>query len=168
MTRTDLQTLVRYNDWANARILTCVKRLSDEQLTRPLVSSFPTIRDTLVHLVSAEWVWLQRWKGVTPTSPPAWVQSATLTTVGEVLREVEADRHGLIETWREEDLDGMIDFAYLSGASGRHSLQEMVLHMVNHSTYHRGQIVTMLRQVGAAPVSTDLITFYAETITRRQ
>lgn len=162
MTRTDLHTLIRYNDWANDRIFSCVEKLSDEQFARVVGGSFPSIRETIAHLVLGEWVWTQRWKGVNPTSAPGWSENAVLADLRRALREIEAERLALISTIGEEDLLRPRDFTYMSGAAGRHSLQEMIVHVVNHSTYHRGQVVTMLRQVGGAPISTDMVIFYSE------
>ena len=151
-----------YNEWANERILACVDDLTAQQFTKSLVSSFSTIRDTLVHIVVTEWVWLQRWKGQSPRSAPDWTQHAMLENIRSALREVEAQRRKYLRTIDDEDLNRSIGFVYLSGAEGRHTLEEMLLHVVNHSTYHRGQVVTLLRQVGAIPISTDMVTFYTE------
>ena len=61
-----IQSLYRYNTWANSRVFDAVSGLDQEAFTRDLGSSYPSVRDTLVHLVSAEWIWLERWKGISP------------------------------------------------------------------------------------------------------
>jgi uncharacterized damage-inducible protein DinB len=162
MRRTDIERLLSYNEWANARILACAERLTEEQYTAPLVSSFPTIRDTLSHIVSAEWVWVQRWKGVNPRAAPKWATDATPAQLRAALHDVEAQRRDLLQSTGDADLDRPISFVYLSGAGGSHTLMEVLLHVVNHSTFHRGQIVTMLRQVGAEPVPTDIVVYFSE------
>ena len=68
----DLQTLLDYHYWARDRVLDAAEKLTPEQFTRDLGSSFKSVRDTLVHTYAAEWAWHSRWHGVSPTSllPP--------------------------------------------------------------------------------------------------
>ena len=66
MDLTDIQELFRYNQWANDRAFDCVCRLTVNEFTKDLSNSFPSVRDTLTHIVWAEWIWLQRWKGTSP------------------------------------------------------------------------------------------------------
>lgn len=160
--RSLFQTLISYNEWANDRVLTCAEDLTEEQFTRPLESSFPTIRDTLAHLIATEWIWLHRWKGESPTSTPEWINRPTVGVLREQLRDIERERAAYLHTLSAEDLERPIRFVYLSGTEGCHSLHELLLHLVNHSTYHRGQVTTMLRQVGAAPLSTDMVIFFSD------
>jgi uncharacterized damage-inducible protein DinB len=77
------------------------------------------------------------------------------------LAEIEADRHAFLQTLSESALATQISFRYLSGAEAVHVLGDALIHVVNHSTYHRGQVATMLRQLGAAPPPTDFIVFKA-------
>ena len=67
MTRQDLFTLYDYNAWANARSLGAAEPLTPEQFLRDLGSSFPSVRDTLAHVLAAEWIWLRRWLGESPS-----------------------------------------------------------------------------------------------------
>src|SRR5947208_1808811 len=76
MNRDDIQLLYRYNRWANATILNAVAPLSKDDFSRKLGGSFPSARETLVHIMGAEWIWLRRWKGL---SPPALLSGAEFT-----------------------------------------------------------------------------------------
>ena len=62
----DIQELYRYNQWANDRAFEAASGLTLEEFTRDLGNSYPSVRDTLTHIVWAEWIWLQRWKGTSP------------------------------------------------------------------------------------------------------
>src|SRR5439155_24582247 len=73
MNKDDIQLLYRYNRWANATILKAVAPLSAEDFSRKLGGSFPSVRETVVHIMGAEWIWLRRWKAV---SPPALLSAA--------------------------------------------------------------------------------------------
>ena len=81
MTPADLRELVEYNYWARDRIFEAVSALAPEQYARAMGNSFSSIRETLVHVYSAEWVWLSRWQGVSPTAPLAADQWPDLTSL---------------------------------------------------------------------------------------
>ena len=158
-----LQRLVDYNYWARDRIFDAVATLTTEQYSRPMGNSFSSIRETLVHVYSADWVWLSRWHGVSPTaglSADQWPDLASLVTSW---RDLETKVRAVVEGVTDAGVDKVIDYKLLSGQPGQSPFSGMVQHVVNHGTYHRGQVTTMLRQMGlAAPKSTDLITFIRE------
>lgn len=156
----EIRDLFSYTEWANARIVETLRGLSEEQLTRTIESSFPTIRDTLAHVVMAEWVWLRRWKGESPTAWPAWAENATLDTLVESLHAVEEERRELLASLAEDDLRRGVEYRSLKGDPFTTRLDHQMQHLVNHSTYHRGQLTTMIRQVGVKPPATDLIVWF--------
>lgn len=160
MTVDYVRRLFSYTEWANARFLETVRGLSEEQFTREIISSFPSIRETLAHMAFAEWLWLQRWKGENPTTRPDWTKQPSLETIEAKLHDVERDRAELLDTLTDDDLRR--DFAYRNLAGDPYSgiLGELMAHVVNHATYHRGQLTTMIRQVGATPPSTDLVNLF--------
>jgi len=151
-----------YDRWANARMLGVVAGISQEAFLKDLGSSFPSIRNTAAHILSAEWAWLERWQG---RSPKQMLDPHGFPTV-EALRsrwaQVEQDQQNFLETLTEDRLATDLEYLNLQGESVTLPLWQQMLHMINHSSYHRGQVTTMLRQVGAKPVATDLIAFYRE------
>jgi uncharacterized damage-inducible protein DinB len=82
MTIDEARELFAYSDWANARFFAAAEALTPEQLSGRAASSFPSVRGTLGHIVGAEWVWLRRWQGESPPSPPGWVAEASLPECG--------------------------------------------------------------------------------------
>jgi uncharacterized damage-inducible protein DinB len=163
MTPDDLQTLLSYHYWARDRVLDAVELLPAEQYTQDMGNSFRSIRDTLVHTYSAEWIWYTRWQGHSPT--------------GMLAPETYADAPSLRASWREHEqkmrayfggldtagISQVIEYKSLAGLASASVLWHMLQHVVNHATYHRGQVTTMLRQLqAAAPKSMDLIAFYRE------
>jgi uncharacterized damage-inducible protein DinB len=156
------RTLIAYNDWANSRIVGAVRELSDEQYLRPLGGSFASIRDTFAHLVSGEWIWHRRLRGDIPREMPGWVETADLDDLVRRLETIRDERAADFKTIAEADIHRTIRFAYLSGTPAALTCGEIVAHLVNHSTYHRGQIATYVRQVGAVPQSTDMAAFLGE------
>ncbi len=158
----EVRELQAYDAWATNRILTAAARLGRDDLTRDLGSSFPSVLDTLAHILSADWVWLERWLGRSPTGTPADWDLGTLDGVRARWLEVRAERAGFLEELTDQDLQRRVDYRDTSGRPWTSTMAQMLRHVVNHATYHRGQVVTMLRQLGATPPSTDLIRFYRE------
>lgn len=158
----DVRLLYDYNTWANHRILDASAALSDEQFTRDLRSSFPSVRDTLVHLFLVEWLWLERWHG---RSPSTWTPSSefpNLHAVRSRWEQIERDLISYIAGLKPDDLSRVIHHKTTKGEPQSAPHWQMLQHLVNHQTYHRGQVTTMLRQLGAQATSTDLIFFYRE------
>jgi uncharacterized damage-inducible protein DinB len=160
----NLTTLVDYNYWARDRVLAAVALLPAEQFTRDMGSSFRSIRDTLVHIYSAEWVWLSRWEGVSPTTAVPSDRFADVASLDAAWRELEGRVRAHVAAKSEADLARVHDYRLMNGQPGQSAFWQMAQHVVNHGTYHRGQVTTMLRQLGAAPPkSVDLIAFYRES-----
>jgi uncharacterized damage-inducible protein DinB len=157
----DVTLLVEYHYWARDRVLDAVAALTPEQLTRDLGSSFPSVRDTLAHTYAAEWAWCSRWNGVSPTallSPDLFPDVATLRAKWAAL---ESDVRGVVGRMATQGLDSVIAFNMLNGEPRTAVFWQMLQHVVNHGSYHRGQVTTMIRQLGVAPPqSMDLIAFY--------
>jgi uncharacterized damage-inducible protein DinB len=164
MTIDYFRRLFSYTEWANGRMLECARGLSEEQFTRPIVSSFPTVRETLAHIALGEWVWLQRWKGVNPTARPAWAQGATLESIEEQFQAIQHERAEFLETLTDEALGRDVAYRTFAGDPLTNGLGDLMAHLVNHGTYHRGQLTTMMRQVGAVPPATDFVSVYLQTL----
>jgi uncharacterized damage-inducible protein DinB len=163
MTRAEVQTLIDYNYWARDRLLDAVDLLSPEQFTRDLGSSFRSVRDTLAHLHAAEWIWYRRWVGESPTGLPPADRFPDLASVAAAWRDMEAQIRAYFSPLDDRALEKIIDYKSPAGVLGASMLWQMLQHVVNHQSYHRGQVTTMLRQMGAAPPKAmDLITFYRE------
>jgi uncharacterized damage-inducible protein DinB len=162
MTQKELSRLHAYSSWATNRMLNAIEQLTTEQYTRDMKSSHGSIQGTLLHLVGAEKIWLSRWKGVTEPF-------LTLAEVPDLpaMRNVWEDvgRHTVqwLGTMTDAQLNGTFSLKTSTGETVTHIFWQAFQHLVNHSTYHRGQLVTMLRQLEVKPPVTDLIFFYRET-----
>lgn len=163
MTLDEALTLLDYHYWARDRILAAVEGLTPEQYTRDLGNSFPSVHATLVHTCGAEWLWYHRWSGNSPAALPDPAAYPDLQSVREVWASLETKVRGLVVALSDADLGKVLGYRLLNGTEASSAFSHMLQHMVNHASYHRGQITTMLRQLGApAPKSQDLITFYRE------
>ena len=161
MTRDELTLLVDYHYWARDRVFAAIARLTPEQYTRELVSSFRSVRDTVVHTYSAEWIWYQRWQGQSPTALIPGDRFPDVDSLRRSWAELERDVRAHLASRDEAGLSEVIEYRLLNGTPGATPFWQMLQHVVNHGSYHRGQVTTLLRQLGAAPPeSLDLITFY--------
>ena len=160
----DLRTLLDYHYWARDRMLEAVDRLSPDQFTRNMGNSFSSVRDTIAHTYSAEWIWYSRWQGHSPVAmlaPDLFPDSATIRTAW---LEHEQKMRVFFGELDGTGIAQVIEYKSLAGHPSASVLWHMLQHVVNHATYHRGQVTTMLRQLDAAPPkSMDLIAFYRES-----
>jgi uncharacterized damage-inducible protein DinB len=163
MTIDEARQLFDYGSWANARFFGVARGLTADQLEAPAAGSFPSIVGTLGHIVGAEWVWLRRWLGESPAGMPAWVAQPSLPDLEARLAAVEKERAALLASLEDRDLDRVVTYRTLSGQPFSDPLHELIRHVVNHSTYHRGQLVAQLRQIGQTPPGSDLLFYVRES-----
>lgn len=157
-----LRTLFEFNSWADQRTLESCAPLMPEQFTRDLSSSFHSVRDTLVHIFGAEWLWLERWQGRMPTALPWAPDFPDYASVSARWSDVHRDLHQFVTRLTQEDIERSFEVRTTAGGLYTQPLWQMMQHVVNHGSYHRGQVATMRRQLDAKPASTDLILFYRE------
>jgi uncharacterized damage-inducible protein DinB len=162
MTPEEMRVLYDYNAWANRRQLEAVGKVSTEEFLRPMGSSFGSLRDTTAHIYGAESVWLDRFQGRSPGALPDVQQFQNVAGLKEKWLEQEGRLLVFVGGLRQEDLDRVIEYKTFNFGVYRNALWQSMQHVVNHGTYHRGQVTTLLRQLGAQPVLTDLMHYYRE------
>lgn len=159
----DAHNLIAFHYWARNRMLDAVELISQEQLTREAGSSFGSVRNTLVHTLSAERIWLSRWKRETPAVSLSPEDFPDTDSIRSAWSEQEATLRAYFEGLDESGIQRVVPYKTLAGQDSSAVLWQMLQHVVNHASYHRGQVTTMLRQLGAAPPkATDMIVFYRE------
>lgn len=151
---------VRYNRWATGRTLEAVRSLTPEQFSKELGGSYSGgVRGTLTHIYQADQVWFARLMG-TPTGPLSEFQPAALEGWERewlaLLDRYVAWGEGLAEN----DWTRVIDYRDSRGTPYQSPIWQILLHLTNHDSYHRGQVATLLRQLGQAALGTDLILYY--------
>lgn len=162
MTLDDLKTLLDFHFWARDRVFDAAARLTPEQFTRDTGSSFKSVRETLVHLYSADWAWYQLWQGVYPTERPSGDLFPDFDTIRQAWIAHESLMRAFLDSLGDADVTRVVENRTANGTSS-FSIAQMVQHLVNHGTYHRGQLTTMFRQLGVEPPqSMDLIRYYRE------
>ena len=158
----EMVALYEFNAWANQKTLDAAGALSAEQFIRELGSSFSSVRDTLVHIYGVEWIWLERLHGRSPAGFPTARDFPDVGKLKARWAELDSIQLQYVRGITQADLDEVLEYKTLSFGLGRNPRWQMMQHVVNHGSYHRGQVTTMLRQLGAKAVATDLISFYRE------
>jgi uncharacterized damage-inducible protein DinB len=168
MTHEDAVALIDYHYWARDRMLDALEALTPEQYTRDLGSSFRSVRDTIVHTYGAEWNWYLRWVSSSPTGFPDPQGFPDVAAIRAAWRSQEQKVRLLVNSLASANqLDRVLRYRTLDGQEMESAFSQMLQHVVNHATFHRGQVTTMLRQLGApAPKPQDLIRFYRERAIR--
>jgi len=163
MTYDEVCLLIDYNYWARDRVLDAVATITPEQFIRPLGSSFSSVRDTVAHICAAERIWVTRLKGEKSQGFLKPDRIPNVDAARNEWAELEREMREQLARMGPEAVERTIEYQDLRGNDQSDVLWQMLQHVVNHGTYHRGQITTMLRQLDAAPPkSMDLITFYRE------
>ncbi|HUO17051.1 MAG TPA: DinB family protein [Verrucomicrobiae bacterium] len=173
MTTDDVRLLFEFDRWANHGMLQLVEPLTAEQFTRDLGGSYHSVRDVLCHIVGGKWSWLTYWNEPSPSDPildEIFARSAarfaatsfpTLAAVRATWIEVEKEQIEFVNRATDEHLRRKLPVRHTSI-----SLAHLMQHVVNHSTYHRGQVAMMLRQLGATAEGTDFCEFFLATSKR--
>ena len=153
-----IRELYAYSAWANARILETAEQLTLEQYTTAS-DGCDSIRDTLVHTASAQWLWLERWRETSPRElwdPTDFPDVAALRPRWD---EVEAATSQYVATLREPDLARVVSYVNFQGETWAYPLWQQLLHQVNHSTQHRSEAALLLTRLGYSPGWLDLLVY---------
>lgn len=159
MTLSEVKRLYDYNAWANRRVSDTLRLLDQERFIRDLRSSHGSIRGTVAHLAGAEWIWRQRWSGSSPRGLLPESEFETVEIASCRLEEIDRDLVAYVETLNPAELESVKNYVTTDGKPYSNVLRDLLVHLANHSSYHRGQIATLMRQVGAIPQATDFILY---------
>lgn len=159
MQTNDIITLYEYNTWANERVLAVTTRLPDELYNAPTQMSHGSLHSTLVHTLSAEWIWLKRCQGESPTS---LFQEEEFQNLGQLRQQWQREEQAMrtfLAGLGDQDLDRVIHYNTTSGVPLKQVLWQILVHVVNHGTQHRSEAAVLLTDYGHSPGDLDFITF---------
>jgi uncharacterized damage-inducible protein DinB len=156
-----IRTHLDYTAWASLRLLGAAAELPPGELTRDFGTADGSVLHTLVHIFAADRLWLARLSGTSPT--------IFLTDADRGLPALQNAWPALLERWRSwaanlSDEQVRADIAYrdMRGNPWKQPVWQVIFHVVNHGTHHRGQVSGFLRTLGRVPPPLDLILFYRE------
>lgn len=154
-----IHTLYDYNAWANRRILDTAAYLTPDQLRAVGSASFESIHDTLVHTMSAQWMWLSRWQGRSPTAMLDPADFDDVVAIESRWEQIEQDEQKFIAALDDAALAREVHYHNTKGQPFAYPLWQLMLHQVNHATQHRSEVAAMLTQFGHSPGWLDLIRY---------
>jgi uncharacterized damage-inducible protein DinB len=160
MTVKDFEALLDYGYWANRRLFDVLAELTDEQFTQVVAGGYGSVRNTLVHVLSAEWGWLDRCGG-TPRGPSLVAADyPTVASVRDRWQQVEQHVREFLSRLHDADLERTVEWALGGGPKHTSRTGELLQHAVIHGVHHRGQIALLLRLLGVTPGNFDILFYY--------
>ncbi len=155
-----LRDYAQYNLWANTQTVNWLKTKPLNMMEQEVPSSFPNIKLTLLHIWGAENVWLERLHGISATTFLSLTFQGSTEDVFEGILQQSAAFNEYVQSLGAEKFEEACDFRLFNGTEDRRQRAEMIHHCMNHSSYHRGQIVTIARNLGITdPPATDFIKY---------
>jgi uncharacterized damage-inducible protein DinB len=139
--------LYQYNEWATSRVLKC---LADQNVNNEKILSL------MGHVLAAQFLWLHRIKGLAPPDVKLW-GNYSLTDLQGMNQKISRQWLEFVES--NEQFDRMLSYTNYTGQAFNNNVEMIMIHLVNHSSYHRAQVAMLLRQLGYEPVNTDFITY---------
>ena len=162
MTVADLVDLYQYGAWATNWVLRVASDLSSDDFTTSVAGSYGSVRDTLVHALSAQWGWVARCGGSERGPALKSGDFPTVESVAELARSVEERTSAFLATLTDSDLERFVTYSGTDGESRSFPAGELLYHAANHGVHHRGQIAILLRELGHTPGNFDILFYYAE------
>jgi uncharacterized damage-inducible protein DinB len=162
MTVKDLERLYDYGYWANRKFVAVVSSLPPEQFTQTVAGSYGSVRNTMVHILSAEWGWLDRCGGHKRGPALKADDYPNVETLVETWGQVEGWMRAFLAALRDEELDCAVEFKNPGGETRSMALGELMQHAANHGVHHRGQVALLLRMLGLEPGNVDMLIYDAD------
>ena len=160
MTAKDLAVLYDYSYWANRKLFETISQLTPEQFTQTVSGSYGSIRNTLVHMMSAEWGWLDRCGGQKRGPRLNALAFPTLGSVTEQWDRIEGFVREFLASLRDQDLGRVVEFSIGDGPQQSLTVGQMMHHAAVHGIHHRGQIALLLRSLGVTPGNFDIVFYF--------
>lgn len=159
-----IRSLFGYMIWADNLSLAAAAGLTEDEYFRERGISAGSIHKLLVHLMGAEWIWLQRWHGTSPIKIIGLDEYPDRPSLEARWPDLHRGLMEFVEGQTDESLSQVFGFRTIAGDRYSVPLGQAMLHLVDHGSYHRGQLNTMLKQAGAEPAPAFLIRYHAQQI----
>ncbi len=159
-----MRRLVRYNVWANERIADLCRSMDTSMFEHVFEGSFPSIRSTVCHLWDAEYIWFNRLHGSSPAEFPSRSKQLRRDQICDGMIHASNNFQRYVEALSDSDVNSTVEYLTTRGQSYSNTVDQIISHTMNHSTYHRGQVILYARLLGVDhPASTDQILYFRLT-----
>ena len=155
-------SLYDYTGWANERVLERAAQLTEGQFLAAADRDGGSIRDILVHMVFAQWLWLARWQGESPRAHWDPVDFPTVAAVRDRWAEVARATKGFVAGLDTDRLGQALHYTTTRGIARTQPLWEMLVHVANHGTQHRSEVAYLLTKAGHSPGDLDMLDFFLQ------
>ena len=159
----DFQRLYDYGYYANKKLFAAMAPLSEDEFTREVAGSYGSIRNTLVHVMSAEWGWLDRCGGARRGNALIPTDYPTLTSLLHQWHQIESNSREFLGSLKEEDLDRVVELTLGDGPRQAMPLGRLLHYSALHGVHHRGQVALLLRSLGYVPGNFDILIYYGRS-----
>jgi uncharacterized damage-inducible protein DinB len=156
----DLRALYDYCYWANRKVLDVVAQLTPQQFTESVAGSYGSVRNSMVHILSAEWGWLDRCGGARRGAALVASDYSTASSLIERWQEIESHVRAFLSKLNDEDLDRTVEFSFGNGPKHAMRLGDLMHHAAVHGIHHRGQVAILLRLLGHVPGNFDVLSYH--------
>jgi uncharacterized damage-inducible protein DinB len=157
-----IRSLYQYNAWANHRILQGTFKLTPKQFLSAVGSSYLSVSATLVHIMSAEWIWLSRWRGISPKAMFESTDFSNLESIQTRWEAVEAETRQFVDQLYPSQLGEVVSYINTRGEKWAYPLWKQLIHQVNHATQHRSEVAVMLTFFSCSPGDLDYLIYQDE------
>ena len=154
-----IRTLYQYSAWANERVLDTAAPLTPEQFAGTGAASDDSVRDTLLHILGAQRLWLSRWNGAAPGDRPERGDVPDLAAIRAWWAAIERDTRDFVAELSDDDLARVVSYVNARGETWAYPLWQQMIHQVNHATQHRSEVAAMLTRFGHSPGDLDFLIY---------
>ena len=160
MTVAMVRDLYDFHRWANRRLYDFAAALGEPTCAREVGTqfSYPRVTRMFAHLYAADWIWLSRWKGTSPTAVPG-DELTTMAMVRQTWDPLEAEQKAFVDELTQADLARVVHYKNTEGAPYHAPLGQLLVHVANHATHHRSEIATMVTMLSGSPPDTGINTW---------
>jgi uncharacterized damage-inducible protein DinB len=157
-----LMRLYDYSYWANRRYLAVAQQLTDEQLHRKQGHSWDSVHGVLLHMLSSETRWLMRWRGEAPREQLAPADFPTIAAVAALWASTEDEMHAFLEKKTEPALERVVPYTNFQGQTFELPLWQMMAHVINHETHHRGELASMFALMNVPHPEDEVVQYFLD------
>jgi uncharacterized damage-inducible protein DinB len=155
-----LPQLYDYHYWANHLVMAAARALPEEQAQRDLGHSWGSLHGILLHMMNSEWIWLRRWQGESPRAFMSPADFATLAAVQAYWVKLEVEVRLFISSQTAAALANYVTYTNTLNQTYTLPLWQMLVHVPNHATHHRGELAAMFAALAAPHPETDWLHYF--------
>lgn len=154
--------IYEYNYWANEAVLAVAESLNPDQFTGQVGPSWSSVRNMLVHIMGAEWIWLSRWQGISPQTMLRGENFQDTRAIRERWQQIEANLRAFLRSLSADQLSEEVPYTTTGGRSYSLKLWQLLAHVANHGSHHRGELADMFTLLNVSHPQDDMNAYFLQ------